>query len=391
MKKTLLYILFILFSSHLISSNKIDVELGADQLDLYLPLLKNKRVALVINQTSVLSNNTHLIDTLLMSGVKVVKIFAPEHGFRGNADAGENIRDGKDSITGLPIISLYGRNKKPNAEMLSDIDIVIFDIQDVGARFYTYISTMYYVMDACAKNDKEMLILDRPNPHDYIDGPVLDLKYRSFVGALPIPVLHGTTVGELALMINGEGWLTNSQKSNLMVIPLKGWKHGDAYSLPIKPSPNLPNDQSIRLYASLCFFEATDISVGRGTYYPFQVIGYPNPLYGDFTFKPQSLPGFDKNPLHKNKLCYGVDLRYDQNLSKGLSLQYLISFYKKSNIGSRFFKSPKFMNLLAGNDILQNQILNGMSEDEIRKTWKDQLDIYVRKRQKYLLYPDKIY
>lgn len=391
MKKTLLYILFILFSSHLISSNKIDVELGADQLDLYLPLLKNKRIALVINQTSVLSNNTHLIDTLLMSGVKVVKIFAPEHGFRGNADAGENIRDGKDSITGLPIISLYGRNKKPNAEMLSDIDIVIFDIQDVGARFYTYISTMYYVMDACAKNDKEMLILDRPNPHDYIDGPVLDLKYRSFVGALPIPVLHGTTIGELALMINGEGWLTNSQKSNLMVIPLKGWKHGDAYSLPIKPSPNLPNDQSIRLYASLCFFEATDISVGRGTYYPFQVIGYPNPLYGDFTFKPQSLPGFDKNPLHKNKLCYGVDLRYDQNLSKGLSLQYLISFYKKSNIGSRFFKSPKFMNLLAGNDILQNQILNGMSEDEIRKTWKDQLDIYVRKRQKYLLYPDKIY
>lgn len=362
--------------------------LGADQLNEYLPLLENKKVALVVNQTSILSNKTHLLDNLLENHIDVVKVFAPEHGFRGEADAGESVRNGKDVKTGLPLISLYGKNKKPTPEMLNGVDVVLFDIQDVGARFYTYISTMYYVMDACAENNKEVIILDRPNPHDYIDGPVLNLKYKSFVGMLPIPVLHGLTIAELAQMINGEGWLTNKRKANLHVVTLKGWKHGIPYSLPVKPSPNLPNDQSIKLYASLCFFEATNISVGRGTYYPFQMIGFPDSKYGSFTFTPTALPGFDKNPLQKDKLCYGVDLR-NEKLEEGFTLRYLISFFKKSNQGAAFFKSPQFMNLLSGSAKLQNQILAGMSESAIRKSWEEDLSQYKIKRKKYLLYPDK--
>lgn len=387
MKKGFLLLLFsALFCISAIGANKIRV--GADQLEKLLPLLKNKSVALVVNHTSCLSDGTHLLDALLSNHVNVVKIFAPEHGFRGNADAGEQVADGKDIKSGLPLVSLYGKNKKPSAEMLNGVDVVIFDIQDVGARFYTYISTMHYVMEACAENNKECIILDRPNPHDYVDGPILETPYKSFVGMHPIPVLHGLTVGELAQMINGQGWLAKKQKCNLKVITIEGWRHGDPYSLPVKPSPNLPNDQSIKLYASLCFFEATPVSVGRGTYYPFQVVGYPNPKFGTFTFTPVSLPGFDKSPLQKDKLCYGYDLR-NIEFDQGLTLSYLIDFYNKSGLGTAFFKSPKFMDLLSGTNKLQKQIVAGESEESIRKTWQKDLDEYKQMRKKYLLYQDK--
>lgn len=387
MRKGFLLILFsVLFSTLAPAIGQITV--GADQLDKLLPLLKNKNVALVVNHTSCLTDGSHLLDALLSRNVNVVKIFAPEHGFRGNADAGEQVADGKDLKTGLPIVSLYGKNKKPSAEMLKNVDAVVFDIQDVGARFYTYISTMHYVMESCAENNKECIILDRPNPHDYIDGPVLELPYKSFVGMHPIPVLHGLTVGELAQMINGEGWLTEGLRCDLKIIAVKGWKHGDPYTLPIKPSPNLPNAQSIKLYASLCFFEATKVSVGRGTYYPFQVIGYPNPKFGSFTFTPVSLPGFETNPLQKDRVCYGYDLR-NIEFDKGLSLSYLIDFYKKSGLGAKFFTSPNFMNLLSGTSSLRRQIVAGQSEETIRKTWQNSLNDYKLKRKKYLLYEDK--
>ena len=327
-----------------------------------------------------------LLDTLLQLNINVVKVFAPEHGFRGNADAGETIKDGKDSRTGIPLISLYGNNKKPTMQQLQDIDIIIFDIQDVGARFYTYISTMFYVMEACAENGKEMIVLDRPNPCDYIDGPILRPAFRSFVGILPIPILHGCTIGELALMINGEGWINKTPDAcRLTVIPMTGWEHGQPYSLPIKPSPNLPNDQAIRLYASLCPFEATRISVGRGTTFPFQVLGAPDKKYGDFTFTPHSLPGFDKNPMHKDQLCYGEDLRRVANID-GFTLRYFLRFYWKSNAGSAFFDRARWFDLLMGTDTVRKEILAGKSETEIRAGWKTELQKYKEMREKYLLY-----
>lgn len=383
-----LVIVLLSFFSLIINVNAQTIQTGADRFQEILPAIKGKSVALVVNHTSCLSDGIHLLDALLSENVDVKKIFAPEHGFRGDADAGARVAHDRDSKTGLPLISLYGRTKKPTTEMLKDVDVVIFDIQDVGARFYTYITTMHYVMDACAENQKEFIVLDRPNPHDYIDGPVLEIRHKSFVGMHPIPVLHGLTVGELAQMINGEGWLTGGRKCKLQVLPVLGWEHGDAYSLPIKPSPNLPNDQSIKMYASLCFFEATNVSVGRGTYYPFQVVGFPNPKYGKFTFTPKSLPGYDTNPLQKDRLCYGLDLR-SEKLDRGFTLSYLIDFYKKSGLGAKFFKSPQFMNMLSGTNKLQQQILAGVKEDDIRKSWKPQLDEYKAMRSRYLLYNDK--
>src|SRR5690554_4300165 len=259
---------------------------GADRPEVYLPLIKDKKVGLVVNQTSILTQkeNLHLVDFLLKEGIKVQKVFVPEHGFRGDADAGEVVKNDTDKETGLPLISLYGNNKKPSASALADVDLVIFDLQDVGLRFYTYISTLHYLMEACAENDKPLIILDRPNPNgDYIDGPVLKEGFASFVGMHPIPVVHGLTVGELARMINGEGWLKDGVKADVQIVEVENWDHSMPYSLPIKPSPNLPNDLSIRLYPSLCFFEGTDISLGRGTYFPFQVYGAPDKKYGDFT------------------------------------------------------------------------------------------------------------
>lgn len=361
---------------------------GADRLEKILPLVQGKRVGLIVNHTSLLQpSGTHLADTLLARGVRIVSIFAPEHGFRGNADAGEAVSDGKDERTGLPVVSLYGKNKKPSAEQLKNIDLLIFDIQDVGARFYTYISTMYYAMQAASEYDKEMIILDRPNPNDYVDGPVLDESLKSFVGVLPIPVLHGLTVGELAQMINGEGWAGN-RLVRLTVVPVEGWRHGQPYHLPVKPSPNLPNDQAVRLYPSLCFFEATDISVGRGTPYPFQVIGYPDPKFGSFTFTPVSLAGSDKKPLQQDRKCYGSDLRATP-FSGGLTLQYLIRFYRLSGKGAAFITRPEFFDKLMGDRQVREDLAGQKTEEQIKARWKKDLDQYRKIRAKYLLYPDK--
>lgn len=366
------------------------LRVGAEQLETLLPLLKEKRVALTVNQTSVVGpQRTHLLDTLLSHRVNVRKIFAPEHGFRGKADAGETIQNGKDVKSGLPILSLYGNNKKPTASQLADIDVMIFDIQDVGARFYTYISTMHYLMEACAENEKMLIVTDRPNPCDYVDGPVREPAQKSFVGMHPIPVLHGCTIGELAQMINGEGWLKGGVKCKLTIIPMQGWKHGQPYSLPIKPSPNLPNDQAIALYPSLCPFEGTSVSVGRGTYTPFQIYGSPHMKDAPFHFKPQALEGFDKNPMYKNQDCHGYDLR-NVNPPQGLSLQYVIAsyqIYQKAGKAQAFFSRPSWFDLLMGTPTVRQQIMAGKDEAFIRNSWQDKLNVYKSMRQKYLLYP----
>ena len=386
--KYLVILLLISFSG---ICNATNIQNGADQIETLTSLIGNKKIALVANQTS-LTGSTHLLDTLCSLGKKPVALFAPEHGFRGKADAGETVKGGKDVKTGTPIISLYGKNKKPSPTDLSNIDMVVFDIQDVGARFYTYISTLYYIMQACAENGKELVVLDRPNPCDYVDGPLLKKEYKSFVGMLPIPVLHGCTMGELAGMINGEGWLGNNLKCNYSVIQIKGWKHGDPYSLPVKPSPNLPNDQSIALYASLCLFEATSVSVGRGTYFPFQVIGsplLPKDKY-PFSFTPKALEGFDKNPLHKNVTCHGLDLRKtNTGQPGGFSLRYVIRMYnefKEMNKQESFLTRPKWFDLLMGTDQVRLDLLKGKSEEEIRTAWNEDLKKYKETREKYILY-----
>lgn len=363
------------------------LKVGAERIEEYLPLLKGKRVALVVNQTSVLGEkHTHLLDTLVSLGTDIKLIFAPEHGFRGDADAGEMIKDGKDAKTGIPLVSLYGKDKKPTKEQMNSIDIILFDIQDVGVRFYTYISTMHYAMEACAEHNKEMIILDRPNPFDYIDGPVMKPGFQSFVGIDPIPLAHGCTVGELAQMINNERWLKSTpDKCKLTVIKVLNWKHGQPYSLAIKPSPNLPNDQSIALYPSLCLFEATKISVGRGTTFPFQVLGAPDKKYGDFTFTPKALPGFDKNPMHKDKLCYGTDLR-NVTVPNGFTLSYFLDFYQKSAQGDAFFARARWFDLLMGTDKVRKEILQGKTEEEIKAGWEKELTAYKLMRQKYVMY-----
>lgn len=368
------------------------VKNGADRLEELFPLLENKRISLVVNQTS-LVQNVHLLDTLYNKGVHITQVFAPEHGFRGDADAGEFIKNGKDYRTQVPIISLYGKNKKPQPAQLQQTDIVIFDIQDVGARFYTYISTMFYVMQACAENNKELIILDRPNPCDYIDGPVLDMKYKSFVGMLPIPVLHGCTIGELAQMINGEGWLGNNLQCPLKVITIEDWKHGQPYSLPVKPSPNLPNDQAIALYPSLCPFEGTSISVGRGTDFPFQIIGSPTTKNLKFRFMPHSMKGSDKHPLHQDAYCYGLNLSSEKNIPKGFSLQYVIQFYNyfqnlTKHAEKEFFTRPHWFDLLMGTNQVRLDILKNKTEEQIRSAWQKKLNQYKEIRKKYLLYED---
>ena len=380
-------LVFLLISSISIHAQ---VRMGAEQMEKLLPLLEGKRIALVVNHTSVVGrSHTHLLDTLLSLKVDVRKVFAPEHGFRGNADAGETVKNGRDTKSGKPILSLYGKNKKPTPAQLEDIDLVLFDIQDVGARFYTYISTMHYVMEACAENKKSFIVADRPNPCDYIDGPVREASKKSFVGMHPIPVLHGCTVGELAQMINGEGWLKDGLRCELTVIPVEGWKHGQPYSLPIKPSPNLPNDQSIALYASLCPFEGTSVSVGRGTRMPFQIIGSPDIQTYPYTFTPQALEGFDKSPLHKGKACHGLDLRYIQT-PKGFSLKYVIEFYqayRKAGKADRFFTRASWFDLLLGTSSVREAIIAGKDESTIRSIWQRSLDNYKIIRQRYLLYP----
>lgn len=368
------------------------VKNGADRLEELFPLLENKRISLVVNQTS-LVQNVHLLDTLYNKGVHITQVFAPEHGFRGDADAGEFIKNGKDYRTQVPIISLYGKNKKPQPAQLQQTDIVIFDIQDVGARFYTYISTMFYVMQACAENNKELIILDRPNPCDYIDGPVLDMKYKSFVGMLPIPVLHGCTIGELAQMINGEGWLGNNLQCPLKVITIEDWKHGQPYSLPVKPSPNLPNNQAIALHPSLCPFEGTSVSVGRGTDFPFQIIGSPTTKNLKFRFMPHSMKGSDKHPLHQDAYCYGLNLSSEKNIPKGFSLQYVIQFYNyfqnlTKHAEKDFFTRPHWFDLLMGTNQVRLDILKNKTKEQIRSAWQKKLNQYKEIRKKYLLYED---
>jgi uncharacterized protein YbbC (DUF1343 family) len=360
------------------------LQTGAEQTTSYLPLLQGKRVAMVVNQTSVIGNS-HEVDSLLALGVNIKLIYAPEHGFRGDADAGAHISNATDTKTGLPIYSLYGKNKKPTAEQLKDVDVVLFDIQDVGARFYTYISTMHYVMEACAEQNKQLLVLDRPNPNGYyVDGPVLEASNKSFVGMHPIPVVHGLTVGELARMINGEKWLAGQKSCPLTVIPVANYTHKTRYSLPVKPSPNLPNDLAIQLYPSICLFEGTTVSVGRGTEWPFQVIGSPFYKRKEFSFTPRPLPGATSPPL-LNQVCYGRKLT-EKDVPGQFSLAFVIDFYRNSTNQDKFFID--FFNTLAGTNTLKNQIQAGLSEAEIRASWQPALNQYKNMRRAYLLYPD---
>jgi len=368
----------------------IDVIVGAQNVAEYHPFLNGKTVGMVVNQTSVIGSD-HLVDSLLRLGVNIKMIFAPEHGFRGEADAGEQITDSKDSKTGIPVVSLYGKKKKPVKQDLAGLDVIVFDIQDVGARFYTYISTLHYVMEACAENGIPIIVLDRPNPNaHYIDGPILEEKYKSFVGMHPVPVVYGMTIGEYAQMINGEGWLDKGIKADLTVVKNRAYSHDTYYNLPIKPSPNLPNIQSIFLYPSLCFFEGTTMSVGRGTNTQFQVIGHPKYKGGEYKFTPTAGPGA-KYPKHENNECVGSDLT---KLTKGnlhelsrLDLSYLLDSYANlSNQSIPFFNENNFFEKLAGTQDLRNQIIAGKTEKEIRATWQDGLDKFEKTRSKYLLY-----
>ncbi|HHH53762.1 MAG TPA: DUF1343 domain-containing protein [Bacteroidetes bacterium] len=363
---------------------------GAYSTAKYIPLLKNKNVALVVNHSSEL-NGTHLLDTLLNLEVKVLKIFAPEHGFRGKADAGEVITDGIDSKTGIRVVSLYGKKRKPDTEDLKDIDVIVFDIQDVGVRFYTYISTMAYTMEAAAEKGIPFLVLDRPNPNAYlIDGPVLNEKFKSFVGMFPIPVSYGMTIGELAKMIKGEKWMNSMDNLELKVVPVKNYTHDRFYDLPVKPSPNLPDSTAVMLYPSLCFFEGTSVSVGRGTDKPFKQIGHPDlKEYYDYFFIPQPNEGAH-NPKLKGQKCYGIDLSKtkikDFRYKNKLELGWLIDFYNKLKGKGQFFNKNNGIDRLAGTDELRKMIIEGKSEEEIRASWKKDLDNFKIKRAKYLIY-----
>lgn len=360
-----------------------ELKTGADNFEKYIPLLENKKVGIVTNQSGILTNKTHLVDFLLTKKINIQKIYAPEHGFRGTADAGEVIKDGKDTKTGLPIISLYGNNKKPKPEQLEGIDVVVFDLQDVGARFYTYISSLHYVMEACAENNIPLIVLDRPNPNGgIVDGPILEKEFTSFVGMHPIPVLHGMTIGEYAKMINGEKWLKNAAQCKLTVIPCENYKRTMFYDLLVKPSPNLPNAQSINLYASLCFFEGTNVSVGRGTEKQFQTYGSPYLTKGAFSFTPQPNEGA-KDPTYNGKLCYGEDLTKIEPVNK-LELKWLMKAYAETTDKSKFFNS--FFTKLAGTKKLQEQIEKGISENEIRASWQKSLVEFKEMRSKYLIY-----
>jgi uncharacterized protein YbbC (DUF1343 family) len=366
------------------------IKCGAERTEIYLPLIKGKRIAIVANQTSMIGNR-HLVDSLKSLNVNIRVIFSPEHGFRGESEAGAGIESYFDAKSGLNVISLYGKNKKPKAADLKDIDIVIFDIQDVGVRFYTYISTLHYIMEACAENNVELLILDRPNPNGfYVDGPVLQAKYKSFVGMHPVPVVHGMTIAEYAEMINGEGWLNNKIKCRLKYILCENYSHKMFYKLPVRPSPNLPDMNSVFLYPSLGFFEGTAVSVGRGTGFPFRVIGYPEFNNPDFTFTPKSIKGISEHPLYENVLCKGYDLTdsAEKNIieKKQLNLNWLVEMYNKYPKRDKFFAD--FFNLLAGSGELQRQIKKGVKIENIRKSWDKDLDKFRKTRKKYLLYED---
>jgi uncharacterized protein YbbC (DUF1343 family) len=373
------------------------IKTGAEQTEKYLPILKGKRVAIVANQTSVIGK-TLLVDSLKSLKINVVKIFGPEHGFRGTASAGAVVADSTDAKTGIREISLYGKKNKPSKADLADVDLVIFDIQDVGARFYTYINLLAKVMEACAENGKELVILDRPNPNGFsVDGPVLDMKLKSGIGMFPIPITHGMTIGELAGMYNSEGWLANQLKCKFTVIPVANYTHNMEYELPVAPSPNLNTQQSVLLYPSLCLFEGTVISQGRGTHFPFTVLGNPD-LKGkySFSFTPVSIKGMSETPLHQDKTCYGLDLRkFDTGIFRKtgrINLSWLIELYRAYPYKEKFFDSRQSKQMgnfdnLAGVVTLKQQIISGKTETEIRESWEPGLSKFKQMRQKYLLYP----
>lgn len=363
-----------------------EIVVGANNTARYLPLLTGKNVALVTNQTSVIFKNnghTHLVDSLLSLGINITKVFSPEHGFRGDVDAGEAVTDGIDLKTGLPIVSLYGKNKKPTAEQLIGIDLVVFDIQDVGVRFYTYISTLHYIMEACAENNIPLIVLDRPNPNGhYVDGPTLKMEHSSFLGMHPIPLVYGMTIGEYAQMINGEHWLKNKVLCNLTIIPLKNYVHQSEYALPIKPSPNLPNDKAINLYPSLGFFEGTTINAGRGTENQFQQYGAPFFPKTAFSYTPQPNAGA-KSPKHMDKLCYGISLKNTHRISS-VNISWLLDAYAKTPVTESFF-GPTFT-IHAGTPELEIQIKNGVPAKEIHSSWQPEIEVFKKVRAKYLLY-----
>lgn len=370
-------------------SSTAQIKVGAESTDEYIPLLKGKKVALLSNHTGMVGDQ-HVLDIMLEKGVNVTTIFSPEHGFRGNADAGEHVKSSVDEKTGVPIASLYdGKKREPKKEIMDNIDVIVVDIQDVGLRYYTYYCTMVDLMNASAKYGKSFMVLDRPNPNGmYVDGPILDMKYESGVGRLPIPVVHGMTMGELAMMANGEGWLKDGKKVPLTVIKCKNYTHQDRYILPIAPSPNLPNMRSIYLYPSICYFEATPVSLGRGTDKPFQIYGHPNMKGYDFSFTPRSVPGA-KFPPQLNRLCHGVDLTNltdDEIIAEGINLEYLIDAYQNLNLDDHFFRS--FFELLIGRGDIRKMIKEGKSAAEIEATWADDVKKFKEQRRPYLLYKE---
>lgn len=387
--KTILLITILLCGTLLCQAQKEPVIIGAEQAEAYFPLLKNKRIAIFSNHTGRIGEK-HLLDILLENKFNVVAIFSPEHGFRGKADAGEHVSNSVDPETGVPILSLYdGKSQKPSQASMRKFDLLIVDIQDVGLRFYTYYISMVRLMDACAEYDRKMLLLDRPNPNGhYVDGPILDMKYQSGVGALPIPIVHGMTLGELAQMVNGEKWLPGSRVCDLTVIPCKNYTHQTLYRLPIPPSPNLPDMKSIYLYPSTCLFEGTPVSLGRGTPLPFQVYGHPAMKGYSYSFTPRSTAGA-KNPPQLNKLCHGVNLSglSDEEIRrKGVDLSYVIDAYRNLKMGDRFFRP--FFELLVGTDYVRKMIEQGKSADEIKAMWKDDVDQFKVRRKPYLLYKE---
>ena len=384
-------------SQHAVDPVNGSIKTGAEQTDKYLPYLKGKRVAIMANPTTIIGK-THLVDSLKTLGVNIVKVFGPEHGFRGNASAGAHVADETDPATGIPVISLYGKKNKPTREDLADVDVLIYDLQDVGCRFYTNINALARLMDACHENGKEMLILDRPNPNGYfVDGPVLDMKYKSGIGMFPIPIAHGLTVGEFAQMLNGEGWLPGKVKCTIRIIPVANYTHDMAYTLPVKPSPNLNTQQAIMLYPSTCLFEGIYLNHGRGTYFPFTIIGSPE-LKGkyEFSFTPTGIKGMAETPLFMDQVCYGLDLRNvdieQLRKSKQININWIIELYKAHPYKEKFFDSKLSNQMgtiekLVGSGLFRQQIIDGKSEKEIRDSWEPGLSDYKQMRKKYLLYP----
>lgn len=387
---------FLVFTNCVVHAQKVIIT-GADQTEKYIAGLKNKRVALLANPTTIIGKK-HLVDSLVKRGINIVKVFGPEHGFRGNASNGAHVADEKDAATGIKIISLYGSKRKPSATDLADVDIMIFDIQDVGCRFYTYINVLKEIMDACAENNKLLLILDRPNPNGYlVDGPLLDMKNASGIGRYPIPIAHGMTIGEFAQMLNGEGWLLNKMKCKLKIIKVANYNHDMPYTLPVNPSPNLNTQQGIMLYPSTCLFEGTILNHGRGTYFPFTILGAPalKDKYS-FSFTPVSLPGMSETPLHMNEVCYGIDLgKYDINQlrkTRRINLEWMMELYKAYPFKEKFFDRSQSAQMgsidgLSGDSKFKKQIIAGKSVKEIQASWEPGLSNYKTMRKKYLLYP----